>query len=164
MFDGDPDKPISIIITTLAAQAYQKETNILDALSNVVAAMPGLIEERYSEEHERYIKWIANPINNEENFADKWADYPERQANFEKWLVQVQRDVTDALGRSGLSNISESLQKSFGNQLVTKTFSAIAERSRQQTQGGNNKIDIAVGITAAGSIAVKPHNFYGAEE
>lgn len=164
MFDGDPDKPISIIITTLAAQAYQKETNILDALSNVVAALPALIKERYSLEHGRYIKWVANPINDEENFADKWADYPERQANFEKWLKQVQKDVTDTLGRSGLSNISESLQKSFGNQLVTKTFSAIAERSRQQTQGGINKIDIAAGITAAGSIVVKPHNFYGAEE
>ena len=36
MFNGDESKPISIIITTLAARAYNKETDVLDALVNVV--------------------------------------------------------------------------------------------------------------------------------
>ncbi len=34
MFRGNEDKPISMIITTLAAQAYNKETNIIEALIN----------------------------------------------------------------------------------------------------------------------------------
>ena len=49
MFNGDEDKPISIIITTLASKAYSKETNILEALQNVIQRMPDFIEERYSE-------------------------------------------------------------------------------------------------------------------
>lgn len=35
MFDGDENKPISIIITTLASRAYAKQTNILDAFSPI---------------------------------------------------------------------------------------------------------------------------------
>lgn len=164
MFDGDPDKPISIIITTLAAQAYRKETNILDALSNVVRAMPSYIETRFSEAHGKEVKWVVNPINDEENFADKWADYPKRQQNFEKWMAQVQKDVADALSRSGLYNIQDSLQKSFGDKLVTKTFSGIAEKNRLLTEQGKTKISVTAGISTAGTIAVKSHKFYGAED
>ena len=36
MFQGDDKKPISIIITTLAAQAYNGESNIIEGLVNVV--------------------------------------------------------------------------------------------------------------------------------
>lgn len=39
MFNGDEDKPISIIITTLASKAYQGETNIFEGLSNVIDNM-----------------------------------------------------------------------------------------------------------------------------
>ena len=44
MFNGDESKPISIIITTLAARAYNKETDVLDALVNVVNSMERYIE------------------------------------------------------------------------------------------------------------------------
>jgi hypothetical protein len=157
-------RPISIIITTLAAQAYSKETNILDALRNIVAAMPNFVKTRYSEEHRKDVQWIANPINDEENFADKWVDYPERQLNFEKWMRRVQQDVADTLGHSGLYSIQEALQKSFGDQLITKTFSSIAERNRMLTEQGANKINVAAGLSTAGTIAIKPHKFYGTED
>lgn len=75
MFNGDEHKPISIIITTLASRAYNKETDIIEALTSVVTSMENYIAEKYSPEHGRNIKWIANPVNDEENFADKWPDY-----------------------------------------------------------------------------------------
>jgi hypothetical protein len=164
MFDGDIQKPISIIITTLAAQAYGKELNLLDALSNIVATMPNFIEERYSPEHGKVIKWIRNPINEEENFADKWIEFPKRQENFMKWMKQVQNDLAEAQGRTGISNIQESLQKSFGDQLISKTFSNIAEKTTLSTKQGNTKIDFLEGVSTSGSINVKPHNFYGEEK
>ncbi|MGU3375214.1 nucleotidyltransferase domain-containing protein [Chryseobacterium sp. M5A1_1a] len=163
MFDGDEHKPISIIITTLASQAYQKETNILDALINVTGKMSDLVTERYSQKYGRYIKCIENPINNEENFADKWADYPERQVNFEKWINQVQKDLAEAMNLRGLHVIQESFEKSMGQNVVQKTFSNIAERSRALTESGNNRIDVKAGITALGASTIKPHKFYGKE-
>ena len=47
MFDKDTDdKPISIIITTLAAHAYNNESDLLDALQNIVNGMPRYIEDQ----------------------------------------------------------------------------------------------------------------------
>lgn len=62
MFNGDEDKPISIIITTLASRAYNKETSIIDALTNVITNMRNYIENRYDSSVGRTIKWIPNPV------------------------------------------------------------------------------------------------------
>ena len=82
MFNGHEHKPISVIITTLAGKAYSKETNIVDALLNIIDKMPNLIEEKYSAKHGKVIKWISNPVNSEENFADRWVAEPKREENF----------------------------------------------------------------------------------
>jgi len=161
MFDGNEDKPISIIITTLAARAYQKETNVIDALLNVTSRMRALVTEVYSAKHGKYIKWVENPVNPEENFADKWVDHPERQTNFYNWITQVQNDLLETTSLRGLHRIQESLEKSMGQRAVEKTFSDIAEKSRTLTESGNNRIDIKSGITALGAATVKPHTFYG---
>jgi len=55
-FDGDPDdKPISIIITTLAAQAYNQEDSVSAALYSILGGMDQHIEERNG------VAWIPNP-------------------------------------------------------------------------------------------------------
>lgn len=161
MFDGSEHKPISIIITTLASKAYQKETNIVDGLLNVTAQMVGLITERYSLKHGKYIKWIENPVNPEENFADKWVEYPERQTNFYNWIARVQNDLAEATSLNGLHRIQGALEKSMGQRLIERTFSGIAEKSKQLTEMGHNRIDVKAGITSLGSAVIKPHTFYG---
>jgi hypothetical protein len=161
MFDGSEHKPISIIITTLASMAYSKETNIVDGLLNVTSKMAGLIEERYSPKHAKNIKWISNPVNSEENFADKWVDHPARETNFYRWIGQVQKDLAEATSLSGLHLIKGSLQKSMGQNVVERTFTDIAERSRLLTEAGTNRIDPKVGISTLGTTTLKPHKFYG---
>jgi len=161
MFDGDEHKPISIIITTLASKAYQKETDVVDALLNVTYRMKELITEKYSPKHNKYVKWIENPVNSEENFADKWVDHPERQKNFYDWIAQVQKDLTEATSLRGLNQIRGSLEKSMGQRVVERTFSDIADRSRLLTEQSNNRIDPKVGITPLGKSVIKPHKFYG---
>lgn len=161
MFDGDEHKPISIIITTLASKAYQKETNIIDALLNVTYRMKDLITEKYSPKHNKFVKWIENPVNSEENFADKWVDHPKRQKNFYDWIAQVQKDLTEATNYRGLNLIRGSLEKSMGQRVVEKTFSDIAEKSRLLTEQSNNRIDPKLGLTPLGASFIKPHKFYG---
>lgn len=92
MFGGDEHKPISIIITTLAAEAYQKETNVIDALINILNAMHLYMKEVYSSKHGKYIWWINNPVNHEENFADKWPLEQQKQDNFFAWLEKAKSD------------------------------------------------------------------------
>lgn len=161
MFEGDEHKPISVIITTLAAKAYNKETNILDALANVVSSIPSFITSKYSPKHNKMIKWIENPINHEENFADKWVDHPEREANFNKWIIQVQKDIAEATSKIGMQRIQESFEKSMGQTLVRKTFSDIGAKARMLTESGNNQIGAKVGISSLGTATIVPHTFYG---
>lgn len=92
MFVQHPDaKPISIIITTLSAQAYRDEETIGDALLSILGNM-----ERYiMRDGTRFV--ILNPADPLENFADKWEEHPERARAFFQWLDQARRDFSEAL-------------------------------------------------------------------
>lgn len=80
---NDDDKPISIIITTLATKAYNGEDNLYDALVNICKTMPDYIENR----NDTY--WVGNPVNENENFADKWKETPRKAQVFFQWLFSL---------------------------------------------------------------------------
>lgn len=162
MFNGDEDKPISIIITTLASRGYTKETSIIDALTNVVSNMRNFIESRYDLNAGRMVKWIPNPVNPEENFADKWVEHPQREKNFYKWLDQVEYDVQTIVHKRGLQYIAEAMKKPFGEQTVTKTFSTLGERNLNLRESGALKMAIGTGVlSSVGSVTAATHNFHG---
>ncbi|MDD9921475.1 MAG: nucleotidyltransferase [Boseongicola sp.] len=88
MYGDDPDKPISIIITTLSAQAYSGEQNIGDALRTILTDMDKHIADEGS------VRYVRNPVNPEENFADKWEEFPAREKEFHRWLKAAQTDFS----------------------------------------------------------------------
>lgn len=161
IYGGDDNKPISIIITTLAATAYNKEVDVLTTLENVVAKMKGLIEKRYDVDLGKYVKWVPNPINPVENFADKWQEHPEREKKFYQWLEQLQVDIHYAMSQIGVPKVQEALSKSFGEIPVTRAFYAIGEQTRINTQSGRSRLDVVSGITSTGATVIRPHNFFG---
>lgn len=163
MFNGDEHKPISIIITTIAAKAYNKETDIITALINVVNDMQNHIEENWSDEHGKNIKWISNPVNDEENFADKWQEYPQREKNFYHWLTEVKKDLNNMIGQSskGLQFINESMANPFGKDTVTRVFSSYGEKQLKQRESGGLRMAAGTGILGSTGSTVKGHNFHG---
>lgn len=162
IFNGDEDKPISIIITTLTSMVYNKEISIIDALINVVNGMESCIESRYDYNLGKFIKWVANPVNPGENFADKWVKYPQREENFYKWLNQAKRDINNIVQQRGLPYICETMKKPFGESAVTKTFSKLGERSFNLRQNGNLKMNTGTGIlSSVGTVITTSHNFHG---
>lgn len=165
MFEGDCDKPISIIITTLAAKSYKKETNVIEALVNIVSSMESHIEERYSTEHGKNIKWISNPANPVENFADKWPATPQKEENFYKWLSEVKADLKRITNTRGIGYIAEALEKPFGKSVVTMAVSNYANNQRLLRERGG--LNMAAKTGTLGTIAgttVPNHNFFGNEE
>lgn len=164
MFNGDDDKPISIIITTLASKAYKKETSIIDALTNIITNMHSYIESRYDPKLGKFIKWISNPVNPEENFADKWVEHPQREKNFYKWIDQVESDIQTILHKRGLQYIAEAMKKPFGEQTVTKTFSTLGENKLNLRESGALKMAAGTGIlSTVGTVTTAAHNFHGDE-
>jgi hypothetical protein len=130
MFAHNPDdKPISMIITTLAAHAYNNEADLYDALISIVKGMPKFILIRNGS------PWIPNPVNPDENFADKWEKHPQREANFRQWLEQVQADL-DAVFRTGdLSEMTERLKPRFGDRIVNEAASKMPNFNKKSAIG-----------------------------
>jgi len=112
----DPVKPISIIITTLAARAYDKSENLMDAYTNIVSTMRNFIETRLNKETGQYERWVSNPINDEENFADKWADTPQKEEYFYLWLDKLEADLYSirTSDSKGLHMLNQSLSSQYG--------------------------------------------------
>lgn len=87
-FGHDEKRPISIIITTLAAKAYKGESNIFEGLVNVVEHMKdGITKDENGNDK------VANPLNESENYAEKWIKDPERKEYFYNWLEWVKADL-----------------------------------------------------------------------
>lgn len=90
MFKDKPKlRPISMIITTLAAHAYNGETTVYEALAGIAQRMPDYIR--------RDAPRIPNPTNPKEDFADAWSD-SRLISSFWGWYEQLKADVA-ALGR-----------------------------------------------------------------
>ena len=84
IFANDPDdKPISIIITTLAALAYDNQADLYEAIVSIVDGMPNHIQKIHN------ISWVPNPVNPQENFADKWLESPQKELKFKNWLLKA---------------------------------------------------------------------------
>lgn len=160
-YGGEEDKPISIIITTLAAQAYNGEKDIYTALTNVVKNFKNVIREEYSEEYGRVIKVISNPVNPSENFADKWPEKPNKERVFYEWLGHLTEDLL-SIGDKNSTQLMESFGKYFGKETSYKTFKNLSDYKRSNRDKGLLGITPAGTLTTSGKIKVKPvHNFYG---
>ena len=121
MFGKDDEKPISIIITTLAAKAYNKEADIIKGLLMTLHNMEAHIEDRYSIKHHKTIKWIGNPINDEENFADKWPIEPNKETKFYDWLEKAKEDFSQ-IQHMSISDAYEYLKEILGTRSVNEAL------------------------------------------
>jgi hypothetical protein len=163
IFNGDKEKPISIIITTLAAYAYRKQANVYDALVDVIDRMHLFIEERRDPFTGEQYRFIGNPVNTEENFADKWRETPRKEEKFNSWLKKIKEDINLISNQRG-RQIMDSMSKSFGESRIIKTFSNIGDRTKLLTEQGNTRFDTKLGIMVGATNSIKPHNFYGTED
>lgn len=115
-------KPVSIILTTLAAHAYQNEDDIFDALTVVAKRMPSFIENRNG------IWWVQNPVDDGENFADKWNQYPERRTAFIAWLQKVSLDFSSLSRAATVDDGLNFLNESLGRQTMDKVAAKLGVR------------------------------------
>jgi hypothetical protein len=131
------DRPISVILTTLAGHAYSGEETIAQALLAILTRMDHFIQNRNG------IYWIPNPTDPMENFADKWAKHPERERAFREWLELARADF---LGLARLLNrqaITESIAPRIGRPL--------AERARNRRMVGSQNLLRAASVAPVAS-------------
>lgn len=111
------EKPISIILTTLAGHAYQQEPTISGALYNILQRMDDFIEIRNG------VSRISNPTDPAENFADRWQQYPERKDAFYEWLAQAREDFYNAATALNEESAVNTLTPRLGKPLIEASLS-----------------------------------------
>jgi hypothetical protein len=158
-YTGDPDdKPISIIVTTLAAAAYANESTVLDTMAVIAENMGAGIVKKGSD------FWIPNPVNANENFADKWNEFPQRAARFFEWLNQFRTDLKAAREASGLHRVGETLSPAFGKDIVSRAFENVGAEHDKAHLTGNLKVDPKTGQVGTAGMKVPQTTWYGEKE
>lgn len=148
-------KPISIIITTLVGYMYTGEETILDLICKFVNNFQSYIE---IDENGKYI--IRNPINKDENFADKWEIYPERKDAFYTWVEDLKKDLitNNFMIFEDLVDKGEHLKKVFGAAVIESVFEKKANAMSKKYIKTEN---IATLTSEETKTEVRKHNFYG---
>jgi hypothetical protein len=132
--------PISIIVTTLAAQFYHNEPDILSALSAIVTKLHAHAVLVDNETVDRSLasynlirrtpdgKWyIGNPINPEENFADRWhEDNHARARAFFSWVAALKEDLLDILDEPRPDVVRKRLSTALGAAFVSGHLDLVA--------------------------------------
>ena len=148
-------KPISIIITTLVGKMYSGTEDIVDLITKFCTSYESYIEQ---DSNGNYI--ISNPVNNSENFADKWNIYPERRAAFFKWVTDLKYDLitNNFMIFDDITEKTNHLKNVFGNAVISNVFenrnSAVGERYIERKS-------IATLTPNKTDTKVKDHTFFG---
>jgi hypothetical protein len=136
MYGDDDMKPISIIITTLAARAYEavmqnrQSTLFYDIILDMVRMMPSFIETRNG------VAWITNPVNPNENFSDKWHEVPALAQNFFKWHSEVLNSLQAEQLIDKQSTKGDFLRKHFGTRAANSALNIVTYSNERERIAG----------------------------
>lgn len=155
------DRPASIIISTLAARAYRGGGSLYEVLDDITDRLPRYVEQKSG-------RWVvANPVQGQENFADRWNHSPERAEHFFRWAGQARADFTGLGEQRGLNNVISKIAAAFGDRAADAaaraSSSEIVDARRRSTLG----ITAGTGVLtpAIGGRGVRPvrrdHDFHG---
>ena len=137
MFQSAPARaPISMIITNLAANAYEGEQDLGEALGGIVKRMPRFVRDA--------VPRIPNPADPAEDYADRWRLDPSLEGEFWNWYKQLSRDLGNMPDLVAKRGVVAGLREAFA---VSVSQDDLA-RATSGTTG-------LAGITVAGREATK---------
>lgn len=157
MFGDDKEKPISMIITVLAAKAYAKAApgnlfSTMRAVANGMVAQMEMVNGR---------RVVLNPVNPLEDFTDRWrkSDAGDREKKFYQWVDKLKKDL-EVLSTYNKVQIGLALKEMFGEAAGADT---VEELGRKFMEDNRSKKMTSTGVfsSVAGTIAAKPNTFYG---
>ena len=122
MFKDDPEvKPISVIITTIATNAYSGQSSLDMTLQEILGEL-----KRFSDSCSTV---VSNPVNPEENFADRWTmpQYEDLhlRENFTAWVTQVCTDFASLFSSADTNFIAECATKKFSVRPMASELGAL---------------------------------------
>jgi SMODS domain-containing protein len=99
--------PISMVLTTLAAQTYEGQYSVSNAISAILDRIIALVETSKP----RIV--VLNPANLREDLSERWHD-PAKYGAFVSGIREFQVGWTKAMMIRGIPNVASALEKIFG--------------------------------------------------
>jgi hypothetical protein len=150
------DRPASVIITTLAALAYTGGGSLYDVLRAVTATMPRFVEVKNG------IYVVSNPVQRQENFADRWRSHPERAVWFFDWAERAAADFAGLGETRGVDSVLQKMAAAFGDRPAEQAQRAAGSGLFESRRTGRLAMVTGTGTLAAtGGRTVRDHSFYG---
>jgi hypothetical protein len=116
--------PISMIITNLAATAYDGEQDLYAAVMNIVDKMPQFVQP----ERPR----VPNPANPAEDYADKWLLDRNLERSFWRWHAQAQADLRNLEKMVAGDRLGDDVERIFGVTLTAEQFESVGLRASRR--------------------------------
>jgi len=160
--------PISIIITTLAMQAYEYCVknfvfqSELDVLVETIRMMPHFIDRPLENGRQIYAVW--NETTQGENFADRWNTEPARVQAFYAWHAQALVDFESLRDAKGLDSIVHGMERQFGSKVVGRVMDARTEKITAARKSQALYMAPAIGLSLTNSAVATPvpkNDFFG---
>jgi len=163
--DNTGAAPISIVLTTLAAHAYERLArtarfnNEYELVAAVIRAMPDFIKIDESSGQPIYV--IDNPTTDGENFAERWNDHPERAQAFYRWYGRMLTDLDKLMEVHGRDNVVRYLGEHIaGTRDAGKVANLVTDRVTAAREKGLLK-SATVGLGLTTGQAVQGNTFFG---
>ena len=147
---------ISVVVTTLAGQAYGGQGDIYEAIDGILRGIWTMIPEKG-----RLV--VLNPTNTKEDFSERWEDDPAAYRDFIAWLAEFTQDWRELPSLQG-PKLQAKLLHMFGEKPTEFAYAEYGEALRKARNTGGLGISRAAGlvtVTQPAAAAVRPHTFHG---
>ncbi len=154
------NKPISIIITTLVGKMYTGNETIVDLIYKFVTQI-----DNYLVVDSKGIYHVTNPVDEEENFADKWATHPSRKKAFFDWISKLKNDLIlspNLLSEDKIVRL-EHFKKIFGDNVISDIVKKEHFKNKDKINYVKLNQDNVVTFSEkknVNSLKIKEHTFY----
>ena len=124
-------------------------------MQNVLRRMPSHIRDQNGR------AYILNPTNRNENFAEKWHTYPEREEAFKAWIRKADQDIEQLRVAVGFNKIGSILDRFLGPNRRSIVFKHFIDEMESKRQSGL-RIDLKTAtLGAATGPTILKNTFYG---
>lgn len=164
-FKNNDIKPISIIITTLAAKSYKNcienrtYANELDLLMDILEGMEIFIETYYFNGKQIYV--VPNDTTEGENFAEKWNTDPRLAEVFYEWNEAAISLINNLWTLEGWDVITAKMSESFGAKVVHSAADKFTQAINDARKNKTLSVIHGIGFAANKGIKVPRNTFFG---
>ncbi len=155
----DSFKTSSIILTTIAGQFYNGEESIFDTVDGIINKIKNNISSTESR-----IK-VLNPVNDQEDFTDKWDENPEYYKAFVAFCNHLYNEWQELKKEHGVITESRILKGLFGEDVLMKAQKGQTEMlesyRKNNLLGISKQTGILSSIATVSTTAIKTNTFYG---